>query len=119
MLGGLHDRPLEFGSPGITALLRTRVDEIERITVKNRTGDCDSIKGLLGAMQTAEFLERSVVEGLYAEGDAIDARCSETTKTICFHAGRIGFKRHLDIRRDTPVLSDAIQDRLHRRRLHQ
>ena len=67
MLSGFRDRPLEFRSPGIKALLRPRIDEIEGITVKNRTGDCDCIEGLLRAMQPAEFLERRVVEGLHAE----------------------------------------------------
>src|SRR5689334_17580397 len=114
MLSGFRDRPLEFRSPGIKTLLRPRIDEIERVTVENRTGDCDCIERLLRAVQPAELLERVVVEGLHAERDAIDPGCAKAAETSCLHAGRIGFERYLDVRRNTPVLGDAIQDRLHR-----
>ena len=67
MFSGFRDRPLEFRSPSIKALLGPRIDEIEGITVENRTGDCDCIERLLRAVQPTEFLERGVVEGLYAE----------------------------------------------------
>jgi hypothetical protein len=67
VLGGFCDRSLEFGSPGIEALLRTCVDEIEGIAVENRPGYSDSIECLLRAMQPAKLLECRVVEGLYAE----------------------------------------------------
>ncbi len=114
MLGCFRDCALELLSPGVGALPRPGIYEIERISWKNRARDRDGVKCFLRVVQAPKLRESGVVERLHAQRNAIDARCAKAAEARCLHAGRIGLQRHFDIRRNTPVLADAIQDRLHR-----
>src|SRR5262249_32385669 len=74
---------------------------------------------LLRGVHSAELLKRGIIKRLHAERDAINARRTKAAKTRCFYASRIRLKRYLGIGSHCPVFGDAIEDGLHRRRLHQ
>ena len=70
-------------------------------------------------MQPAQDLEIGIVHGLHAEGHAVDAGRTVALETLRLDAGRIGLKRDLGPRCDTPVAGDGLENRLDRLRLHQ
>ena len=119
MFGGFRNRELQFIGPHLRRLVGAGVDQVERITVERAARDRDRIQRFARAVQSSERLQRSVVERLHAERDAVDAGCAIAAKPRCFHAGRIGLQRHLDIVGDAPMLADRIQDGADGLRLHQ
>ena len=119
MLGSFRDGAFKFGAPRCNRLPRPRIDEVERVTREDRARHRYGVERFLCRVQTAEFLQHRVVECLYAERDAIDAGRAIAAEAGGFDAGRIGFERDFDIRRDGPVLADSVEDRLHGLRLHQ
>ena len=119
MLGRLGNGALELGRPGGRRLARPRIDEIERVALEIRARHRDRVERFLRAVQAAQLFQRGIVECLHAERHAVDAGGAIAAEARCFHAGRIGFQRHLDVGRDAPVFADGIENGLHRRRLHQ
>mgnify|MGYP001611871623 CR=1 FL=1 len=113
MLGRFRDGALELDGPGGQRLARPRINEIERIALEDRARDRNGRERLLRRVQTAQFLERAIVERLHAERDTIDAGAAIAAEARGLHAGRIGLQRHFDVAGDAPVLTDAIEDRLH------
>ena len=67
MLGRFGDRAFEFLTPLLGRLIGPRVDQIERVTIEDRTRDSDRIERFLRGMQTAELFQFRVVERLYAQ----------------------------------------------------
>ena len=119
MFGGFRNRELQFVGPHLRRLVGTGVDQVERVTIERAARDRDRIQRFARAVQSSERLQRGVVERLHAERDAVDAGCAIAAKPCCFHAGRIGLQRHLDIVGDAPMLADRIQDGADGLRLHQ
>ena len=111
MLGGFRDRSLEFGRPGLRRLSGTGVDQIEGIAIEYRARDADGFQRFVGGMQATQFLQRPVIERLYAERHAIDAGGTKAAEAFCLDAGGIGFERDFDIVRNGPVFRDAVEDR--------
>ena len=56
MLRGLCYRAPEFCRPCFKRLLRPGVNQIERVAVEDRTGDCNGIERFLRRVQTSELL---------------------------------------------------------------
>ena len=110
---------LSSAAQAVERLARPRVDQIERVALEVRARHRDGVERLLRRVQAAELLQRDIVERLHAERDAVDAGGAIAAEARGLDAGRIGFQRHLDVGRDAPVLGDGVEDRLHRRRLHQ
>ena len=73
MFGRFRDRALELGAPGIERLARPGIDQVERITLEVGARDGYRVERFLRRMQTAEFFQRLIVEGLDTKRDAVDA----------------------------------------------
>ena len=56
MFGRLGDRAPEFPGPLLGGLARTSIDQVERVAIKNGTGDRNCIKRLLRGVEAAQFL---------------------------------------------------------------
>ena len=54
----------------------------------------------LRGVQPPQLFQRSIVERLHAERNAIDARCAVACKTRRLHAGRVSFERDFHVGRD-------------------
>ena len=120
MFGGLRDRPLQFGRPGIRRLLRPRVNQVKRVALKNRAGDRHRIERLL----------RACAGGRAPSAPRRRATCtpSETRLTPAVRKPRkrvastlVGLASSVTSTSGATLqcLADAIENRLHRRRLHQ
>ena len=119
MFGGFRNRQLQFVGPHLRRLVGAGVDQVERVAVERGARDRDRIQRLARAVQPSQRLQRSIVERLHAERDAVDAGCAIAAKPRCLDAGRIGLQRHFDIGGDAPMLADRIQDGADGLRLHQ
>ena len=91
MLASLGGRAFELAGPSLRRLAGARVDQIEGIAFEDRARDRHRLECLLRRMQPPERFERSVIQRLHPERDAIDAGQAKTVKAPCFDAGRIGF----------------------------
>src|SRR5690242_20274116 len=70
-------------------------------------------------MQAAKLAQRSVVQRLQSDRDAIDAGEPIAAEPTRFDTGGIGFERDLDIPRNLPVLRNSIKNCRNRGRLHE
>ena len=70
-------------------------------------------------MHAPQSLEIGVIHGLHTKRNPIHTRRAITAKTFGLDAGRIGFERHLRIRRHRPRLPDRIEQGRNRLWRHQ
>src|SRR4030095_10901456 len=92
MFGRLGGRACQFLRPAFGGLARARIDQVERVSIENGTGDRNCIERLLRGMEPAKFFQRRIVEGLHAERNAVDAGGMETSESRGFHASRVGLR---------------------------
>ncbi len=119
VVAGEGDRVLQFAPPGRRRLARAGVDQIERDTRQVAGGKGERRRGFGGGMAATEEGEGVVVEGLNAEGEAIDAGQTITGEAFGFGRGRVGFEGDLDVVGEAPVAGDRIDDRADGGRRHQ
>ena len=119
MFGRFGDGAFEFGLPAFKRLARPRIDQIEGVTIEDRTRDGNRVERFLRGVQAAQFLQRLIVKRLHAERYAIDAGGAVAAKACRLDAGRIGLERNLGVAGDGPVLADGIENRFDSGGLHQ
>src|SRR6516225_10508147 len=110
MLSRLREGARELARPGIRRLPGARVDEIERITVENGTGDRDRIERLARRMQAPERAQRGIVQSLQPDRDPVNSGVAKAREPRGLDAGRIGLQRDLGMMRDGPAACDGLQD---------
>jgi hypothetical protein len=119
VVGGEPERHPEFARPVVRGLPGAGVDQIEGQPREGGARHLDRRAGGRHVVQPAEEAEVRVVQRLDAERDAVDARRAVATEARRLDTRRIGLERDFRIVCDRPVLRHGLEDRAHRRRLHQ
>ena len=101
--GAKGQRIVELGAPGADRLARAGVDEVEREAPAARPGGGHGAPRLGRRVVTPQEGERGVVQGLDAEGQAIDAGRDEVLEAGRCGRRRVGLQGHLEIGRRTPM----------------
>ena len=92
-------------------LFRQRIHQIQvQIDDPGILGLLDRTVSLGRVVDAADALERSIVETLHAETDAVDAGTTVIRKRPMLDRAGIGFLRDLDARREIQPRADAVQD---------
>ena len=82
-------------------------------------GEVKRRQGLFCRVLAPERLEARIVERLHPERQPVDAGRAVAGEALRFHARGICFERDLGIAVEPPMPGDGVEDRRHRRGLHQ
>src|SRR5262249_8602224 len=88
--------------PACGRLAGTRIDQIERITLKMGPRQSAPVKPLGRGVPPAEFFKIDIVYGLHTKRDTVDPCRAEAIEALCLGTGRISFKRNLRVSRNLP-----------------
>ena len=100
--------------PGFERLLRQSVDEVEvHVVEAGRARRAIGIARVVGRMDAVERDEIFIVEGLYADGEAIEADIAQSGQVLRRQAARIRFERDLRVRADVERRPQAGEDLPH------
>jgi hypothetical protein len=116
--GGLETRqPAPEGRSRVASGSGKAVDQVEAEIVKARRADSENrVAALTGAMTAAEEGEDGVVEGLAAEGEAIDAERAQRSEGPRREVAGVELDRDFRVVGDDELSSHRVQDHLQVRR---
>ncbi len=99
----------KFLAPLRHGLVGPCIDQIEGDTRKDFCGEFEGCKRFVDRVLAAQCLEVRLIQGLHADGDAVDAGSAVAAEIFSFDGGGVGFERGLDIGRNSPVPGNGIE----------